>query len=154
MKKNIAIVALALGLTVAASAQSRSIGLRGGAGAQFSFVTNDTRMGGDFMEYEVGLNGFGKNMDLQVSALTNNIFWNNGGFNAYWGYGALAGIQLGDYTGFNAAAAAQLGIMYTFNVVPFNISLDVRPAIGITVGDGADLYYTGMYPALGFRFVF
>lgn len=152
MKRIIAIVALALGLTVAASAQTRAIGLRGGLGAQLSIETNSSFLGGDFMEFEAGLNGF-KGLDLQVAALTNNIFWNNGGFNAYWGYGALAGISLGDYTGFNVAAAAQVGIEYNFNVIPFNVSLDVRPALGIAAGDGIHMY-SNWYPALGFRFLF
>ena len=55
MKKIILVAALVLGFAVAASAQPRAIGLRGGWGAELSYQHG---FGADFLQADLGLNTF------------------------------------------------------------------------------------------------
>ena len=153
MKKLIVIVLSILTISAVASAQPKAVGLRGGYGAQLSYEHFSNAFGGDFLEFEVGLSSFNA---LHAEALVNYALAGNAGagFCFYAGYGAAAGFNFGENAGINVAAAAQVGIEYTFPV-PVQISLDIRPMLGITtaVEKGAGLYL-GYYPAFGIRYAF
>lgn len=154
MKKIIAIAASMLCIVAVASAQPRALGIRGGWGAQLSY---EHSMGSEnFLEAELGLYG---NDCLHVEALYNYIFAGGGtsigDWNAYWGWGAAAGLYTGENGGMNVAAAAQIGVEFNFSI-PIQLSLDLRPQIGayINGGEAHSGLYSRCYPALGFRYKF
>ena len=111
MKKIILVAALVLGFAVAASAQPRAIGLRGGWGAELSYQHG---FGADFLQADLGLNTFDSvhgsvvyNFMIAQPAWTSRGEW---GF--YAGPGAAVGMKLGNSENdgyFHVAAAGMVG---------------------------------------------
>jgi len=145
MKKSLLIVVALLGLSIAAVAQPKAIGVRGGLfgrafGGEISYehwltlFDNDY----DFVEAELGVfagNGF------KASAMYNFTFaqpeFTDRG---EWGFYAGPGVVAGYGTGVNkndekvaapfVGLAAQLGLEYTF-WFPLQLSVDFRPTFMI-----------------------
>ena len=153
MKKIILIAAMVLGFAVAASAQPRAIGLRLGYGAE---VTYQHSLGANFVEANLGLNTFNAinavatyNWMIAQPQWTDRCEW---GF--YAGPGAAVGLGFGESRFFTAAAVGQVGLEYTF-WFPLQLSIDIRPQLGlITANKAAGFYFGGWYPALGIRYRF
>ena len=153
MKKIILIAAMVLGFAVAAVAQPRAVGLRGGYGVELSFLHT---LGENFVEANLGLTGF---IALNVAATYNWTVaqpqWTSKGeWGVYAGPGAALGVGFGNPGTFNVAAAGQVGLEYTF-WFPLQLSLDIRPQLGVWTGGGqSGFYFGGWCPALGVRYRF
>lgn len=153
MKKIILVAAMVLGFAVAAAAQPRAIGLRGGYGVE---ATYQHSLGANFIEANLGLGGFNS---LNVAATYNWMLvqpnWTSkGDWGVYAGPGAALGLGFGDAAGLNIAVAGQVGLEYSF-WFPLQLSLDIRPQLGLHTGGGAaGLYFGGWCPALGIRYKF
>ena len=145
MKKSLLIVVALLGLSIAAVAQPKAIGVRGGLfgsafGGEISYEHWATLFDNDydFLEAELGVfagNGF------KASAMYNFTFaqpeFTDRG---EWGFYAGPGVVAGYGTGVNkndekvaapfVGLAAQLGLEYTF-WFPLQLSVDFRPTFMI-----------------------
>ena len=153
MKKIILIAAMVLGFVVAAVAQPRAVGIRGGYGVE---ATYQHTLGANFVEANLGLNGFNA---LNVAATYNWMIaqpqWTDRGeWGFYAGPGAALGFGFGAASHFNVAAVGQVGLEYTF-WFPLQLSIDIRPQLGlITASGAAGFYFGGWCPALGIRYRF
>ena len=153
MKKIILIAAMVLGFAVAASAQPRAVGLRLGYGAE---ATYQHSMGANFIEANLGLNGFNT---LNLAATYNWMIaqpqWTDRGeWGFYAGPGAAVGLGFGAASHVNIAATGQAGLEYTF-WFPLQLSIDIRPQLGLYTGGGQPgLYFGGWCPALSIRYRF
>lgn len=121
MKKTLILIAALLGFAVAASAQSRALGIRAGYGGELSYQHS---VGANFMEFDLGW--FSRGFD--VVGIYDFIIAGTGDVNLYAGPGA----QLGFYnyeggSGMNVGLAGQLGVEWNFPAVPIQLSLDWRP---------------------------
>lgn len=151
MKKVIVIVALMLGIAVAASAQPRAIGLRGGAWA--SELSYQHSLGSNFLEADLGLWYAG---GLDVALAYDFSIAPVGPFNFY--AGPAAEFQLYTYKnsdgnnalGTNVGVGAQLGLEYIFSEIPLQLSLDWRPLL--TFVGGVGFGWQGI--AFGLRYTF
>lgn len=153
MKKFILSAVMLMGLAFAAEAQTISknaIGLRlgdnDGFGGEISYqraVSNDNRLEFDF--------GWRNSNDVDAIKLVGlyQWVWNiEGGFNWYAGVGAGFGVwdnnhynngngngndYYNDYdeNGVYVFAAGDIGIEYNFKPVPIQLSLDLRPEVGV-----------------------
>lgn len=155
MKKIILLAAMMLSLAVAASAQPRAIGARLGWGIDFSY--QHTVKNADFVEANLGLNNFNS---LDLSAVYNFMIaqpqWTDRGeWGVYAGPGAVVGMDLfGDVKHFSVAAAGQVGLEYTF-WFPLQLSIDIRPQLGVGFANqAAGFYFGGFWPTLGVRYRF
>ena len=148
MKKIILVAAMVLGFAVAASAQPKAVGVRGGYGIELSYQHT---LGANFIEADLGLVGHGFNVAATYNwNLVQPQWTNRGEWNVYAGPGAALGVG----GGVNIAVAGQVGLEYTF-WFPLQLSIDIRPQIGLWTGGGhAGLYHGGWYPALGARYKF
>lgn len=156
MKKIILMAAMVLGFAVAAAAQPRAIGGRLGNGVEVSYQHT---LGSNFIEADLGLIGFGANINL--NAVYNWMIaqpqWTDRG---EWGFYAGAGAGLGGGSVskvgyFNIGAVGQVGLEYTF-WFPLQLSIDIRPQLGVVAvkGAGAGLYFDSWCPALSVRYRF
>ena len=140
-----------------ANAQARAFGGRLGYGAEFSY--QHSLGSSNMLEVDFGLPGFN---GLEVVVTYDWVFpfrsWKEqGSWNWYLGIGGGAGMygfnNINAYAGF----AGRLGVEYNF-WFPLNLSLDWRPIIGPTFGNGSvgfngsGLFQGGI--ALGIRFQF
>lgn len=148
MKKIILAAALVLGFALAASAQPRAVGLRGGYGVEVSYQHT---LGSNFVEADLGLVGNGFNLAATYNwNLVQPQWTEKGEWNVYAGPGAAVGVG----GGVNIAVAGQVGLEYSF-WFPLQLSLDIRPQLGVRTGGGAaGFYFGGWYPALGVRYKF
>ena len=149
MKKIILVAALVLGFAVAASAQPRAIGLRGGWGAEASYQHS---FGADFLQADLGLNTFDSvhgsvvyNFMIAQPAWTSRGEW---GF--YAGPGASVGLGVGETNYLTLGAAGMVGLEYTF-WFPLQLSLDLKPTLGFGFNHG---FHWGVMPAFGVRYRF
>ena len=153
MKKIILVAAMVLGFAVAAVAQPRAVGIRGGYGVE---ATYQHTLGANFVEANLGLNGFNA---LNVAATYNWMIaqpqWTDRGeWGFYAGPGAALGFGFGAASHFNVAAVGQVGLEYTF-WFPLQLSIDIRPQLGLITASGvAGFYFGGWCPALGIRYRF
>lgn len=153
MKKIILVAAMVLGFAVAAVAQPRAVGIRGGYGVE---ATYQHTLGANFVEANLGLNGFNA---LNVAATYNWMIaqpqWTDRGeWGFYAGPGAALGFGFGAASHFNVAAVGQVGLEYTF-WFPLQLSIDIRPQLGLITASGAAVFYFGGWcPALGIRYRF
>ncbi len=146
MKKILIVSALVLGFAAAAAAQPRAIGARLGYGVELSYQ----HLAGtsDFMEFDLGLAG--KSLNLAAS-YNKSISQFGNGFNFYAGPSAAVG--LGFNPGwFGVGVGANVGLEYEFDF-PLQLSIDIRPQLGLTFIEGVHLNYWG-YPSLGVRYAF
>ncbi len=143
MKKIVLIAAMVLGFAVAASAQPRALGIRGGYGVDLSY--QHTVGGANFIEADLGLESFA---NLNVAATYNFMISEFGdGFGFYAGPGVALGAGKDIFC---VGIAGQVGLEYTFNF-PLQLSLDLRPQLGLV---GQHFGVWGWYPHLGIRYRF
>lgn len=122
MKRILILLVAALGLSVAANAQSRALGLRAGYGGELSYQHS---FGSNFAEFDLGW--FSRGFD--VVGIYDFIIAGNGQVNLYAGPGA----QLGFYNHHdgdahvNVGIAGQLGVEWNIPSVPLQLSVDWRP---------------------------
>ena len=146
MKKIIIIAAMLLGFAVAASAQPRAIGLRGGIGV--ANISYQHSMGFDFVEAGVGLWGSGFSVEGIYNVMLAQPSWTNKG---EWGVYAGGGARVGVGNVFSLGVGGQVGLEYTF-WFPLQLSLDIRPMINVTNLKTNPV--DGFYPTLGIRYKF
>ena len=163
MKKIIIIAALALGFAVAATAgnpiekkfggKTRALGLRGGYGFELSYQHS---LGENFVEADLGLWGFNT---LNAVATYNWMLaqpqWTSrGDWGFYAGPGVAVGFDFNSATaGVNVGAVGQIGLEYTF-WFPLQLSIDIRPQLGVHIGNGDLFHVSGFYPTLAARYRF
>lgn len=150
--KNILAIALLLGITVFAEAQTndRTVGIRGGWGTELSYqqpLKETTRL-----ELDLGLYGWSRG-DFVLSGTHQWLFAPNGGFNLFVGVGPQIGNYWWDkeekYT-LGLGIAGQLGMEYNFDF-PLQLSLDWRPSWTI-LPSGRNLGYQGVAFGIRYRF--
>ena len=163
MKKIILFAALALGFAVAATAENpiekkfggktRALGLRGGYGFELSYQHS---LGENFVEADLGLWGFNT---LNAVATYNWMLaqpqWTSrGDWGFYAGPGVAVGFDFNSATaGVNVGAVGQIGLEYTF-WFPLQLSIDIRPQLGVHIGNGDLFHVSGFYPTLAARYRF
>ena len=152
MKKIILVAALVLGFAVAASAQPRAIGLRGGWGAELSYQHS---FDSNFLQADLGLNTFNSiNGSVVYNFMIAQPSWTSRGeWGFYAGPGAAVGMSLGtkDTEGYlHVAAAGMVGLEYSF-CFPLQLSLDVKPTLGFGFNHG---FHWGVMPAFAIRYKF
>ena len=153
MKKIILVAAMVLGFAVAASAQPRAIGLRGGYGVELSYQHT---LGENFLEADLGLGAFnGLNVAATYNWMLAQPDWTSKGeWGVYAGPGVALGLGFGDASYFNVGIAGQVGLEYTF-WFPLQLSVDLRPQLGLVTAGGASAFgLWGWYPSLGVRYKF
>ena len=157
MKKIILIVALVFGVAFAASAQPRAVGGRLMYGIEASY---QHYVGGEnFVEADLGLF---TPYALQATATYNFMLaqpaWTaRGEWGVYAGPGATLGLNYAGRSEFVFAAVGQVGLEYTF-WFPLQLSVDLRPQVGIAAGKGGVRFYDdgmlGFVPTIGVRYRF
>ena len=166
MKRIILIAAMALGFVVTAAAanpinkienkfggKARAVGLRLGYTLE---ATYQHSFGSNFVQADLGFLGFNT---LNAVATYNWMLaqpdWTSRGkWGVYAGPGAGVGFSFAaEYVGFNIAAAGLVGLEYTF-WFPLQLSVDIRPQLGIHLGRGRAFYADGYYPTLSARYCF
>lgn len=153
MKRFLIAFAVLLGTAVAVSAQSRSSGFRIGA-AGLDAVYQHSLSKNTFIEGNFGLDfGVNNNAGFKLTGIYNMVLarpaWTDKGS---WAIYAGPGVSLGNVhdmvtyevindkmtfsdNGFMLALTGQIGLEYNFQS-PLQISVDLRPMIGLHVNDG------------------
>ena len=144
MKKIILVAAMVLGFAVAAVAQPRAIGLRGGFGAELSYQHS---LGADFIQADLGLVGHGVTATATYNWMLAQPDWTDRG---EWGFYAGPGVAVGAGEYLSVGLAGQCGLEYTF-WFPLQLSIDVRPQLGL-VNQKFGIW--GWYPHLSLRYAF
>ena len=150
MKKIILVAAMVLGFAVAAVAQPRAVGVRGGLGAGISYQHT---VGANFIDADLffgnGLNVAGTyNWTLAKPQWTNKGEWG-----VYAGPGAALGLGMGEVSYLNLAVAGEIGLEYTF-WFPLQLSVDMRPQLGLFLSGKSGLYFGGFVPTFAVRYRF
>ena len=152
MKKILAIAVLALGISFAAAAQPKAIGLRWRWNFEASYQHNVN--GADFVEANLGTFGFNS---FDVSSTYNFMIaqpaWTARG---EWGFYAGPGLALGFNKGVSIAVQGQVGLEYTF-WFPLQLAVDLKPQFGLYANHGASFFTEGLYgfvPSLSVRYRF
>ena len=121
MKKIILVAAMVLGFAVAAAAQPRAIGVRGGLGAGLSYQHT---VGANFIDADLG---FGNGLNVAATynwTLMQPNWTSRGDWGVYAGPGAALGLGIGEVDYLNVAVAAEVGLEYTF-WFPLQLSVDI-----------------------------
>ena len=163
MKRIIIIAVLALAATVT-YAQPRAIGGRLGSGLEASYQHNVSGKA-DFHEVNLGLAFIGLGVDAAYSYnfMIAQPEWSTKG---QWGFYAGPAANVG-YSAWGALYTAygtghigvggQIGLEYTFDF-PLQLSLDLRPTLGVRFGSGYVGFYSGglwgFIPSLSLRYRF
>ena len=149
MKKIILVAAMVLGFAVAASAQPRAVGLHGGWGVELSYQHT---LGENFIEADLGFMRGGLSVAGNYNWTLVKPQWTNKG---EWGVYAGPGAALGAYKGgASVAVTGMVGLEYTFDF-PLQLSIDLRPQLGVAMGSGSSAFYFGDFiPSLGVRYRF
>ena len=156
MKKFFLVAAMVLGFAAAASAQPRAIGAKFGWGLDLSYQHS---FGTNFLEADLGLNNFNA-IDLVgvYNFMIAQPYWTDRG---EWGFYAGPGAALGmgmksENNYFHLAVAGMVGLEYTF-WFPLQLSVDIRPMVGISIADGVSFYRNGLFgfsPCISARYRF
>lgn len=151
MKKIILTVIAVLTLSIAASAQSRALGVRLGGNAEVSY--QHYMLGDNFLEADLGLS-FLRDSGFYASGIYNFIIGNLNRVNIYAGPGVCIGahnvaVENKVNTNFALGIAGQLGVEWQMGMVPLNLSLDWRPHFDFI---GRGFGWTSL--ALGLRYRF
>ena len=155
MKKVIMILAAALCMSLAASAQPKAIGIRGLFNlAQISY--EHTLGGANFLEADLGGTNYGGHFGFDVTGTYNFMLVQPAWTAGTWGVYAGPGVTLGQYsftendatkTEFYFGIVGQVGLEYTFNI-PLQLAADLRPVFGI----GG--YGVRFFPTIACRYAF
>ncbi len=157
MKKIIIIAAALLLTAVAASAQPKAIGGRLGYGLELSYQHNMGQKA-NFLEADLGI-GFlgGLNLNGSYNFMIAQPEWSSKG---EWGFyaGPCVGLNYLWYVrGISLGLGGQIGLEYTFDF-PLQISLDIRPQLGVGFYSGYVGFYAGgllgFIPSLSLRYSF
>jgi len=161
MKKLFITILAVLAFAVAASAQSKSIGVRGGIPGlnnDFQVSYEHYMMGENFLEVNAGLDyGWDGDAGFLMSGIYNFMIaqpdWSRGEWGFYAGPGAFLGyvddkIQTDIEVNGHAAHASglafgitgQVGLEYTF-WFPLQLSVDIRPYYGFHINGEGDHGY-------------
>lgn len=147
MKKFLTVLVLALGISAAAYAQPRAIGIRATGGCELSYQHS---LGSNFLEADLGW-WTSKVFALKgtYNFLLTSPTWTEGTWNVYGG--PCVGLIAGDGVAFTAGG--MIGLEYTFASIPLQLSVDIRPDILSISGNGLNFfgYWT---PGLGIRYAF
>lgn len=160
MKRIIISAALSFCILVSAAAanpiekrlggRSRAIGIRGAYGIELSYQHS---LGANFVEADLGLVSNAFNLAVTYNWIIAQPQWaDRGEICIYGGPGGAIGLGLNP-SKINIAAAGQLGIEYSF-WFPLQLSLDIRPMLGLQIGGGSGLYFDGCIPSFGIRYRF
>ena len=150
MKKIILVAAMVLGFAVAAAAQPRAIGVRGGLGAGLSYQHT---VGANFIDADLGF-GHGLNVAATYNWTLMQPNWTSrGDWGVYAGPGAALGLGIGEVDYLNVAVAAEVGLEYTF-WFPLQLSVDIRPQLGAYLSGESGLYLGGFVPTFAVRYKF
>lgn len=153
MRKILLVCLAAFGLSIAASAQPRALGVRTGVtGIEMSY--QHTMQQRSFIEAELG-SEFGGLSGFKATGTYNFIFarpaWTERG---YWGIYTGPGVSLGCLDNeFLIAFCANAGIEYTF-WFPLQLTLDIRPSYGALGGEFHSHGKWGFFPAVAARYRF
>ena len=167
MRRFVLILTAALASVFIASAQPKALGLRAGMDCQLSYEHNMTgdlqgaESSGDFMELDLGVEFvYGYAVGLNAAAGYNFMIaqpeWTQKG---QWGFYAGPAIKAGYlWVGGYLAVGAQVGLEYSFDI-PLQVSLDIRPAVGVAIEGGSFSIYgaeaiLGSIPCLSLRYRF
>ena len=154
MKKIIIAIVAVFAMSTAASAQIQDLGLRLGGGNAFGGeISAMWGLGGNRLETDLGWDSYADHWSH--IGLTGVYQWTGeiaGEFGWFAGIGAGLGIYTGDYVNdaFGLAVCVQGGVEWNPSAIPFQFTLDVRPAwhlLGEATGFGWGL-------ALGIRYRF
>lgn len=161
MRKTLLILAAVLGFSVAASAQTRALGARFGAGpleVSYQHWFGDP----NFLEVTVGLDFIGGNSFRATGTynwmLCEPDWTDRGNWGVYAGPGFTLGsasFKNGDGTYRTSAmfgVVGQVGLEYTF-WFPLQLSLDVRPVV-FGYSEGFYSNPLGLVPTLSARYAF
>ena len=151
------------------SAQPKALGLRAGMDCQLSYehCINGSSHGaegmptGNFLEVDFGVEFlYGYTVGLNAAAGYNFMIaqpgWTQKG---QWGFYAGPAVKIGYlWVGGYLAVGAQVGFEYSFDF-PLQISLDIRPAVGVSIEGGTFNIYgaeaiLGSIPCLSLRYRF
>ena len=133
--------------------KARAVGLRLGYGLEASYQHS---FGSNFVQADLGLLTFNSINAVATYnwTLAQPQWTDRGEWGVYAGPGIAAGLQFGSETfGVNVGVAGMVGIEYTF-WFPLQISLDIRPQIGIHIGKGDVFHAGGYYPTVSARYRF
>lgn len=155
--KRIFFALICLMFSLTGSAQPKSLGVRAGLEYQLSYEHRVTTHG-DFIEMDLGyqLLGNGLNVACAYDFMVARPKWTRRG---EWGFYIGPAVKVGHlWVGTYISAGAQIGLEYNFDF-PLQISLDIRPAVGVgIVNRSASLYggesVIGACPALSLRYCF
>ena len=143
----------------AASAQPRALGVRAGMDCQLSYEHG--MLSEDFIEVDLGVEFiYGYAVGLNAAAGYNFMIvqpkWTQKG---QWGFYAGPAVKAGWlWIGGYLAVGAQVGLEYSFDF-PLQVSLDIRPAVGVAMEGGTCSIYgaeaiLGSIPCLSIRYRF
>lgn len=143
--------------TICLCGQPKSLGVRVGGECQISYQHNMSA-DRDFFELDMGVQALGKGLSLAASydfMLAQPKWTESGQWGFYVGPAVkLAYVWMGGYL----VAGAQVGLEYNFDF-PLQISIDIRPAIGVAMEGTCAFFFGGeaLYgaiPALSLRYSF
>ena len=149
MKKFFLVMVAVLCVATAAIAQPRAVGLRGGYGIE---ATYQHTLGDKFVQADLGLSVGGLNIAGTYNWMIAQPKWTSKG---EWGFYAGPGASLGFgvTNTVHIAAAGMVGLEYTF-WFPLQLSIDIRPQLGVDFGHGVGFHATGFWPAVSARYRF
>ena len=156
MKRIVLTVLFALS-ALAASAQPRALGVRAGLDYQISYQHNVGR-DEDFIELDFGyqLLGNGLNAAVAYDFMVARPEWTRKGS---WGVYAGPAIKAAFFgAGTCVSAGAEVGLEYTFEF-PLQISLDIKPGVGVAIVNRTVSLYggestIGAFPSISLRYLF
>lgn len=155
MKKFFLVMVAVLCVSAAAIAQPRAVGIRGGYGIEASYQHT---LGDKFVQADLGLTSGGINLAGTYNWMIAKPKWTSKG---EWGFYAGPGASIGSvvdsvngyYYAFHVAVAGMVGLEYTF-WFPLQLSVDIRPQIGLGFGPKVGFHGTGLWPAFSARYKF
>lgn len=153
MKKILAIAVLVLGISIAAAAQPKALGLRFGYNTEISYQHNLN--GADFVEANLGTFGFNSfDLSSTYNFMIAQPAWSARG---EWGFYAGPGLALGFNRIVSIAVQGQIGLEYTF-WFPLQLAVDLKPQFGFLAGNGGTAYFKGglygFIPSISVRYRF
>ena len=143
-----------------AKSQPKALGLRAGMDCQLSYEHN-MRGSADFLEADLGVEfvygyAVGLNAAVGYNFMIARPEWTQKG---HWGFYAGPAVKMGYlWVGGYLAVGAQVGLEYSFDF-PLQVSLDIRPAVGVAMEGGTCSIYgaeaiLGSIPCLSLRYRF